>query len=560
MILPRPSPHHAAHTSVHTHSSCTTNPAPAGSTGVTVGVPLRILFCAMLIALSMSAPAIALAASQSGRDPADPPAPPAPASVPAARIRDDHRPGRNTAPSPWGAGIAEFNDHRRSAVVSAWLTNGLRVHHRQMPQPQGQAFVVIAVSGGELLETADNRGISLLAAAALDNFNALDPARAAELNLKNRDVHLECASGPDSIQLTLWGSVDDLSFGLRAVVDMLLGPVIDDHAFEVARDSVLAAIDRRAMDERARVSDAVVAMLYPQGEVRAAPASAAQIRQITRASLVAWLDSHLRADGRPIEAAIVGDLSLEAALRLADAHLARLPARPRPAFALAAAERRIARPPGPIDRKITVSRPDGLGAAMVGCFGPDLDHLEEQRALRAAARILTARLPDALTAAGITRPQRAEPPGVGVIASAYPGFGLFIAGADVEPADVDGAWRVLLTELDRLVAQGPGVDELKPVAELLAGLVEKYNQDARYWASVLSRSTTLGVDPDVAFDGAAFYRALTPDRIRAALQTYCTPATRISVSLTPAPSQPPPAQPPQPVHDDAPDAEAPDRR
>ena len=49
----------------------------------------------------------------------------------------------------------------------AWLGNNVRVHHRFMDIEENQVTVSISLLGGELLETAENRGVTQMVAYAM---------------------------------------------------------------------------------------------------------------------------------------------------------------------------------------------------------------------------------------------------------------------------------------------------------------------------------------------------------------------------------------------------------
>lgn len=56
--------------------------------------------------------------------------------------------------------VKEGAEHAESQVWSGWLGNNVRVHHRYMGQRKNEVSVRIALIGGELLETAETRGIT----------------------------------------------------------------------------------------------------------------------------------------------------------------------------------------------------------------------------------------------------------------------------------------------------------------------------------------------------------------------------------------------------------------
>src|SRR5256886_2484794 len=56
--------------------------------------------------------------------------------------------------------VVESVPHAASGVTSMWLDNGVRVHHRPMDQRKNEASIAITLAGGQIQETAANRGIT----------------------------------------------------------------------------------------------------------------------------------------------------------------------------------------------------------------------------------------------------------------------------------------------------------------------------------------------------------------------------------------------------------------
>jgi len=90
------------------------------------------------------------------------------AAQPTAEKAPGARPEQIARVAEPGDLVVEMQAHRRSGVVSAWLVNGIRVHHRRMTVQPDQIEVMISFAGGELLECPETRGLSLLCAALLD--------------------------------------------------------------------------------------------------------------------------------------------------------------------------------------------------------------------------------------------------------------------------------------------------------------------------------------------------------------------------------------------------------
>ena len=161
------------------------------------------------------------------------------------------------ASSSWQDRVVEMQAHRRSAVVSAWLENGIRVHHRHMPEPRGRVEVVVCFGGGELLECANTRGLTLLSACYLDAPGSAELS-AAEIErlVDARDVRLEGGVAPDGLVLRIWGATRDIESGLVAGAAVFRDPKADPAGIDRA-----ARQARRSWPARAKNERVVVAML-----------------------------------------------------------------------------------------------------------------------------------------------------------------------------------------------------------------------------------------------------------------------------------------------------------
>src|SRR5690606_35959991 len=80
----------------------------------------------------------------------------------------EERPEELMAELPDPAEIVEQSFDEELAVTSAWLSNNARVHYKCNDLRKNQVTVQIGVGGGRIEETAENRGITELAVAGLN--------------------------------------------------------------------------------------------------------------------------------------------------------------------------------------------------------------------------------------------------------------------------------------------------------------------------------------------------------------------------------------------------------
>lgn len=427
-----------------------------------------------------------------------------------------------TPPAP--AAVVELHEARRSGVVSALLANGVLVHARRMDSPL--THLVVTLGGAEMLEDASSRGVSAVLAQTLSTDR------------------IEVAAGPEAIRFRVVGTADSLEAAASELAGMLNAPEPTEEAIIAARERVLRKLEQRHTAPRARVREAMAAMLAPKSppDARLAPFTPEQVARVTPSMVRDWLARHTRAGGAPVEAAIVGDVPLERALAITRKALGGLAARPAPSEApeRMAAMKAAAwpgRPVGPLVGQVEVREGEGepgRAVVLVGYLGPDVQDVSSVRALRAAARLMERAARDRLTAVGIPAPD--ERVGAGMTSSPQPGHSMLLLSADVPEDRAADAAAVLRETFAAAAAVAPDAADLKRQSAQLTATLESFGRDAGYWASLLGRATAMGLPIEGlgAAEGAAFYRGLTPEAVRAAVSGLVNEAGRVELIARPA--------------------------
>ncbi|MBX3407892.1 MAG: insulinase family protein [Phycisphaeraceae bacterium] len=478
---------------------------------------------AMAAAAAVSAPAVA-------GGPADGCVPPSKAGV--------------AASSSWQDRIVELQAHRRSAVVSAWLENGLRVHHRHMPEPRGRVEVVVCFGGGELLECATTRGLTLLTACYLDAPGSAElSAPEIERLVESRDVRLEGGVAPDGLVLRIWGATRDIESGLAAGAAVFRDPKADPAGVERAAQQARQVVARSRENERVVVADPLRELLSGRGECRAKPACAERVARFAAEDVEQWVRRH--GERSPAEVAVVGDVDLEHALRMVAATFGTLPQRTRASHACMKDNRCIGRPQGPLigETRCGPDAPVEQAHVIAGFLSPNQCDVLEVRKLRAGARVLAERLEAKLHGLGLGG---GVPGGVGgtggaggarvgsqYLPSPFDGLSVTIITARVAPTDAPAVRQVMQESMCRMLDQGLTADELARATDALAQWVTASEREPRYWSMLLARSTMTGLDPDQLIDGAAMYRAMKPDEVLEAMRRACTPENRVGLLVLP---------------------------
>jgi predicted Zn-dependent peptidase len=457
-------------------------------------------------------------------------------------------------PEPPAPGRAiEIWVDRASGVTSAWLSNGVLLHHKflkveppKAEQPADGAAdgrrrdrqipsvaVFVTIAGAELLEVDANRGVSDAAVAAAWDARSVRSMMAGELDafLDATGATIRCSGGSDSFMVNITGDAAQMEPALRGVRLMLCEPVVDAEALKRWQEQTVKQFEDRKRTDNNAIAKVIGALFGPQ-EVRARPAQGESVNAITAEQAQTWLSNALGASAdakaMPMEVAIVGDIAVDRAISLAEMYFGSLPARERMAEATLADKRIATRAKRPEE---VIEVPDWKGSplVLVGFFGADIRDIADHRALAVAARILSNRMdrlpPDQNE--GNHAAANAMP------ASVYPGFGLFLATTHAQAGSEAGASDNIHKLLDDVKVNGPSAEELSVATQYLSGSAAKMLADPSYWSWMLAHSTYQGMR--IAEIGVAdrVYREMQPEMVTAALKKYWTPERSIKLIVKP---------------------------
>ena len=425
--------------------------------------------------------------------------------------------------------IVELAEHKASGVLSAWLDNSMRVHYRFMDQRKNEATIVMTLAGGQIQETAANRGITEAAALAWSR-----PATGRLSSVQIRDlmigkkVQVSGGSGKDTMTLTVSGSPADLEIGLQLAHLLLTDPMIEPAALEQWKESEAQSIAARKLQPSGLLAEALAAAFYPHDEPRVKPLEAEQVQNIRLGAAQAWLRKLITES--PIEVVVVGDIPRPAALALVEKYLGSLPVRDRISDKTLGNLRAIARPVGPIkvERKISTKTPQAI--VMDGFFGTDVQNVRDVRLLTLAARILSTRMNR------VIREEKQLVYGIGASsqpASEYPGFGLFVSRAPTDPAKAETLAAALDEMLAAFADKGPTENELTVAKKQIANLLDQTMKEPDFWVSRLSTLDYRGLGVEDIIEAPAAYQRYTTREIRESFARYSEPGSRFRFVITP---------------------------
>ena len=441
--------------------------------------------------------------------------------------------------------VVEGGTHERSEVWSGWLSNGVRVHHRFMDNEKDQVSVGISLIGGELLETAGNRGITTAAALAWGR-----PATKQHSSTTIRDLmagkKVAVRGGGmvggmgggrrggggaggfrNSINLSISGSPSDLETGFQLAYLLLTEPKLETPSFlqfQSLTKQMLAEAESNPLMAGAR---AAAQLLYPN-EPRFRAVTPDDIDHLTAEAAQAWLEKLISES--PIEVTIVGDLDREKSLELATRYLGALPARERVSQNSFAALRRIERVKGAQRVDKAVETPTKQAFVSSAFYGADETNRDDARALSMASRILSTRM---------TKEVREEAQLVYSIGassrpgSTFSGFGTFGAAAPTEPEKADALVAKLASMYDEFAKNGPTENELVTAKKQIANQFQEQVKQPGYWSGVLGEMTFRNGDLDAVLDAPAAYDAMTAKTVQDVFAKYYSTDNSLVVVVKP---------------------------
>jgi zinc protease len=433
------------------------------------------------------------------------------------------------APTP--GKMIETTTHSATEVTSAWLDNGARVHMRQNDQRKNEISISITLATGEILETAQNRGITSAATLAFSSSQAtstLSPTQIREFMTGKKASISGGPSGDDSVTLGISGSPEGIETALQLAHLLLTDPKVDATALTRWKDRQTQGIQMRKSQPGGLLGEVLSEAIYPKNEMRTRPLEQANIDAITLDAAQAWLTTKII--NAPMEITIVGDFDQASTAALVQKYLGSLPSRPRISSTLFADLRKIERPKGPIGVTRTLKTQTPQAVVVDGFFGANYTDVADVRTLQMASRILSTRMVKTVreerqlvySISAASRPSQA-----------FPGYGVFTAQAPTDPSKAEALPATLDEMYSEFAKSGPTKEELEVAQRQLDKLLEEEMKKPDFWAARLSSIEYRGNKLDDIMTIRSFYAALTPENVRDVFAKYCKPENRFRVTVLP---------------------------
>lgn len=418
-------------------------------------------------------------------------------------------------------------------ILSATLSNGVRVHLRSMDFKKNEVFVQISIAGGEIQETAANKGIT---EAACSMFSQPATTTLASTVIRDmmtgKNVHVEGGATQDLISIAINGgrpsgcSPKDIEEGLREVYAILTHGKIEESAFKDWKDKKIQELERIKTEAHSQTFQEY-SNLLSGGDVRIKRITKEQLDKITLPDAQAWLDAIVRS---PIEASIVGDIDREQALALAQKYLGSLPKRETPDLL---ALRKIEQKKGPLVSTVEIPTITPRAEVLTGWRGADWKDVKDRRVLQLAGLILDSRLRVEIrekrsltySSALVAQPSRV-----------YEGMGIFSAYFTTDPDKVSEATKLASDTIVNFVADGPFEEEINTVHKQIRNQLDVQMREPIYWINVLSDLDYRGTKLSDVKEVVEKMTSYTRNDLVQVLKRYVTDDRRVEVIAKPVPT------------------------
>lgn len=437
--------------------------------------------------------------------------------------------------------IVEEHADAATGVWSAWLANGVRVHHLQNDSRKDSVYIAISLLGAEILETPSNRGITNAVVATSWAQPATRQYSNAQIRslLAGRKLSLTGRSGADAAQIRMEAVPEDLDMAFQLAHLLLTQPVVDAPALGTWKSRRLQINQETERNPIQMFERLCADMQYPDDDVRLRSLTNEQIGAIEPPAAQAWANTMIAQ--WPIEVAVVGDVSQERTKELVARYLGSLPERAKPSPMTWQDKRRRDLPPGPRNATRTVVSSIPQAAVMVAAYGPDKSAVADVRAVTLAAEVLTQRMAKVLQQEKhLVQGARAMlQPG-----DAMPGFGLLAVRAPCQPAKAPELLASIKEMFEQMAATPATAEEVEAAKKMIISQLEDQSREPKFWLERLETLDYDGLTLEAFGPPAETYGKIEAGEVAAAFGKYYAPDRVISVQVTPVP--PPPSQPAQP--------------
>jgi zinc protease len=438
------------------------------------------------------------------------------------------RRGKLLERTPIPGTVAEGHHDGELGVLSATLSNGVRLHVREMHETPHRVFVNLTLGGGRIGEDLGTLGLTT--AAALVFSQPATPSWSS-VDIRDRLSAYSFSLGgwvdEDAVSLAMTSVREELEHALALLHIVLAGPRLEGSALSQWQQRIERYDSNREGSVESRLAERSLELLTG-GDPRFAVVTPDRARAITREHAQAWLEQLVH--GAPLEIAIIGDMDRERLLELGCTYLGSLPARPAVDPDLAPL-RRLDPAPGPLSTEEQVPTVNPRAAVLNGWRAAPWGELRTRRVLRLAERILVQRLHrEVRDRQGLTYSAECSYSP----SKAYPAASILATAFYTAPDRVEEAARTSRQLVERFAAIGPTSDELESTRRFITNRFTELQGKPQYWSRILCDLGYRGLTLGDLRQSLPDYLSFTRSDVRDALHRYVTESGRLQVVCRPA--------------------------
>ncbi|MEX0899888.1 MAG: insulinase family protein [Gammaproteobacteria bacterium] len=446
-----------------------------------------------------------------------------------AVLAERDRPTELLAERPTPGKVVADSVDEETGVYSAWLANGVRLHHRQMQEREKQVVARVTLAGGLIEEADETIGLTGAAVGTLRRVATRTHSSVALRDfLVGRTVSVGVTGADDAVFVNINGTPDALKSGFQIAHLLMTEPHIEPVAFDQWKLAMLSGLEAARKYTGAEMTRIQRELRYPSDR-RWLLREPEEIELLQAEAVEAWITGvFARA---PIEVAIVGDISREAAVALALQYIGSLPARERIGAGHFATLRDAVPPAGPAVHRATMPSATPQAAVLVGFSGANHDEIDDVRALAQAGRILSSRM---------SRRIREEEGLAYNIAASHrtievaDGLSTFSAETAVDPAEAERLVGLVEEMFAAFAESGPTEDEATVALRQFENSFAETVRNPSYWMRRLSDLTYRGRQTRVsAEETLAGYQSITAAHIHEVFKRYYAGDTKIRIVVLP---------------------------
>ncbi|CAN7718346.1 insulinase family protein [Rhizobium rhizogenes] len=348
--------------------------------------------------------------------------------------------------------------------------------------------------------------------------------------LSGKEVSIRFSFDDQAFMLQGKTRPEDLATQMQILAAYASDPAYRPQAFTQLQEGYRNDLSDRELTPT-NIADRFLPGLLHAGDPRWAVPDHGQISSVTPADFQAQFAPYLSKG--PINVSIVGDVTVDDAIRLTAATFAALPARPATA---PAADELAVHFPAPTKQPVVLNqlgRADNAAALLAVPVGDLLSDLPRTYATRIAGRIILDRL-----TAQFRRNEGAtySPRGNTVLSEVFPDYGYAYVYAETTPNEIGRFYEIVEKIADDLRTVDVTPDELARAKQGVVVGLDQQRQRNDHWPPQLSAIQGDARYIDLLRTNRIGYEKVTAQSVRAIAQTYFTPEKFWKFEVLPAPA------------------------